>query len=363
VHIGGTRLIFVVAAVLLACSLARGQTAPAAPAATPSPAVPATSPDATAPADVPAQPPAASLVISGRAASTWATSERGGASIVQIQGPVTIEIEKTTLTAKAAVVWLEAARGATAHPGDEQVTVALIGDAKVKTPEMTRSGDRLVVTARINGSIRITAEDRQPRDLSNSDTFKAAKQLREESEAQAKLAAPAEGGGGGVSAQPGAETMHLQPRTLTTQPGPGVTTRPAATPVLYHAADISNLTASNGKMALALGGRDGVVITRTDPDGNYLEMQAQRAVIFTTLDKPGDVREMQNVHRIEEAITGAYLEGDVRVNLTPVNLAAAEQRLEANRVYYDFTRDPRGAHRCGAAHDGRAAQHPDRRPR
>ena len=68
-------------------------------------------------------------------------------------------------------------------------------------------------------------------------------------------------------------------------------------------------------------------------------MQANRAVVFTTLNKLGDIKEMQNVRRIEEAITGAYLEGDVRLNLTPADAAPGEQRLEANRVYYDFTTD------------------------
>jgi hypothetical protein len=330
VQIGGTRLLSLVAAVLLSCPLAPAQTVPAAPPA----ATPAATDSSTSPAEVPAQPPAASLIISGREASTWASSERGGASIVQLQGPVTIQIEKTTLTADAAVVWLEAVRGPAAQPGDEQVTVALLGNAKVQTPDMTRSGERLVVTARVNGPIRITAEDRRPRDLSNSETFKAAKQLREESEAQAAKAAPVQPG-----VQLGPQTYHLPPRTLTTQPGPGVTTRPANPPVIYRAADISNLTASNGKMALLLGGRDGVVLTRTDADGSYLEMQAQRAVIFTTLNRLGDIQAMANVRRIEEAITGAYLEGDVRVNLTPATAAAAEQRLEANRVYYDFTTD------------------------
>jgi hypothetical protein len=98
-----------------------------------------TVPAVTAPpttAEVPVQPPAASLVISGKAASTWADRGGSGASIVQVAGPVTIEIERTTLSARDAVVWIEAVRptpgGPAMRPGDEQVTVALLGDAKVQ---------------------------------------------------------------------------------------------------------------------------------------------------------------------------------------------------------------------------------------
>src|SRR4030095_930420 len=93
---------------------------------------------------------------------------------------------------------------------------------------------------------------------------------------------------------------------------------------------------SKGKMALWRGGRDGVVLTRTSPDGSYLEMQAERAVIFTTLNRLSDISDKQNVRRIEDAITAAYLEGDVRVNSTPANDAAAEQRLEAHQGYHDL---------------------------
>ena len=348
-HVGGMRLnlfaaVAVAAAVILLTGLiaptpALAQTAPAAPAA---PA--ATPPSPPSAAEVPVQPPAASLVLSGKAASTWATTERGGASIVQLDGPAMIQIDKTTLTADAAVVWLEAIRGPAARPGDEQITVALLGNAKVQTPEMTRSGDRLVVTARVNGSVRITAEDRQPRDLSNTETFRVARQLREESEAtaaqqQQQGAVTAQPGAGAQTGPPGHVALPT-PRTLTTRPGPGVTTQPANTPVRFRAADISPLAASDGKMALALGGRDGVVVTRQEPDGRYLEMQANRAIVFTRLNRLSDLKNMQNVRRIEEAITGAYLEGDVRLNLTPSpDTPGGEQRLEANRVYYDFTTD------------------------
>ncbi|MEA2734344.1 MAG: hypothetical protein QOE14_795, partial [Humisphaera sp.] len=333
-QIGGTVQIFLAAVVLFISPIALAQTVPASAPVADSPTIDR----GPAPAEVPAQPPAASLTINGTEASTWASADRGGASVIQVQGPVTIQIEKTTLTAKAAVVWIEAARGPNVHPGDEQITVALLGDAKVQTPDMTRSGDRLIVTARVNGPIRISADDRQARDLSNTETFKSAQLLREQSEAQAAQTPAAPDGAG---AGPANQRVHLSPRTLTTRAGAdagaGVTTRPVAAPVRYKASDIRNITASNGKMALALSG--GVVLSREDADGNHLEMQADRAVIFTTLNRLGDIKDMQDVRRTEEAITAAYLEGDVRVNITPAKDLQGEQRLEAEHVYYDFTTD------------------------
>jgi hypothetical protein len=68
-------------------------------------------------------------------------------------------------------------------------------------------------------------------------------------------------------------------------------------------------------------------------------MQAQRAVLFTTLERLRDAAEMQQVQAIEQAITGGYLEGDVRVVLSPADEIKAEQKLEADRVFYDFTTD------------------------
>ena len=42
---------------------------------------------------------------------------------------------------------------------------------------------------------------------------------------------------------------------------------------------------------------------------------------------------------MEDAVTSAYLEGDVRIIHTPPAEKGAEQRLTGNRVYYDFTTD------------------------
>src|SRR5690242_4266097 len=53
--------------------------------------------------------PSEHLAIGSTAAATW---DKDGESIVALEGPVTIELDQATLTAKRAVVWLKK------EPGD-----------------------------------------------------------------------------------------------------------------------------------------------------------------------------------------------------------------------------------------------------
>ncbi|MEO6437457.1 MAG: LPS assembly protein LptD [Tepidisphaeraceae bacterium] len=262
------------------------------------------------------QPPAQSLVIAGKDASTWTAD---GANIIQLEGPVTIDLDRTRLSARQAVVWLREVRDG--QPGEESVTVALIGDAQIRQPQATRSGERLIVTARVNGPIRITADNRVARDLSGSAPYRLGLAMREDVERR-RAASPAS--------------------PLPSRGGRGTATAPAAlpkpsAPITFRSGQIQNIMAFNGKMALVLSG--GVALTRQEEDGTHLEMQADRAVLFTTIERLRDVTGDQQRRTVEESIAAAYLEGDVRVTVTPPDELHAEQKLQANRVYYDFTTD------------------------
>jgi hypothetical protein len=75
-------------------------------------------------------------------------------------------------------------------------------------------------------------------------------------------------------------------------------------------------------------------------ENEMLEMQADRAVLFTPLRSLRDIQPGAQFTKVEEAIIAAYLEGDVRIVHTPAERkGAADQRLAANRVYYDFETD------------------------
>jgi len=266
------------------------------------------------------QPPAQSLLITAQQAATWSD---GPANVVQLDGPVTIQLDRTKLSARNAVVWVRDVIGG--QPGEQAISVALLGEARVEQPDIRRSGNELFVTARVNGPIRITAENRLARDLRDSPTYRAAQAVRQQNEVQPDVVP-------GLLDRPIATTIPTS-RPATTGPS----TRPVHAPILYHADQIETIMSSDGRVALVLTGS--VAITRTQPNGEYLEMQADRAVLFTTLQRLRDVRNIQEIHSIEEAITAAYLEGDVRISLTPAQATKGEQRLEANRVYYEFTTD------------------------
>src|SRR5262249_42863145 len=64
------------------------------------------------------QPPAQSLLINAQQAATWTD---GAESIVQLDGPVTITLDRTQLSAKNAVVWVKDARGG--QVGEQAITV------------------------------------------------------------------------------------------------------------------------------------------------------------------------------------------------------------------------------------------------
>ena len=75
------------------------------------------------------------------------------------------------------------------------------------------------------------------------------------------------------------------------------------------------------------------------PNGDLIELQAERAVLFTPLKSLRDLEQSERLKRIEDAIESAYLEGDVRVTFTPGGSGVGEQRLRAGRVFYEFSTD------------------------
>src|SRR5688572_1096960 len=72
------------------------------------------------------QPASESMLIHGTAASTWSA---GGANVIQLDGPVTIELDRVKLSARAAVLWLEPVSGASLDV--QRAEIALIGDARI----------------------------------------------------------------------------------------------------------------------------------------------------------------------------------------------------------------------------------------
>lgn len=263
--------------------------------------------------------PADQLLIKASKAYTWSSEET---SIVQLEGPVTIELDKNKLSAKSAVIWITPLKGTV---GDEQrAEIALIGEANLTQPTgIVRGGQRLFVNARLRGDVRLDAP-RLGGDRSASDLYKEAMSMRP------VPLKPGETGGPSVI-----EEEPLVPAPPTTQPTDRFRpTQPATTSF----GGFKTVLTPEGTVAAILTGK--VSVLQRLPNGDFVELQADRAVVFTPLKSLTSVQTGEEKSSIEQSITGVYVEGDVRIARTPHNQQKqGDQFLRANRAYYDFTTD------------------------
>src|SRR5207249_11616731 len=96
---------------------------------------------------------------------------------IPLEGPLTLRVDRATMHADLAVIWLTPARGV---PIDQQrAEISLIGNATLEQDHVRRSDDQLFVTAAVRGTIRITAGQRLARDLTQSDLYARAAALRQ----------------------------------------------------------------------------------------------------------------------------------------------------------------------------------------
>ena len=335
------------------------------------------------------QPPSERLLIRGRTASTWSED---GTDVALVEGPVVIELDRATLSARQAVVWLTPDPE---NPDDQRAEVVLLGDAKVDQQDAQRSGERLYVTGAVRGPIRITAEDRQTVNRNTTPLYRTAVAVRrasrpapegvepEPAPVPADRAAPAEDEPVREPAPreevppedvpPPPRTGRTQPRQPQSRPErapaarparrevppaaeatgpvePGATPRrpaqpaapaaPAAPkvgtePVLFQAPDL-RIETHDGKFTVLL--TQGVTLIQRRANGDMIELQADKAVVFTPLTE-SSLKKKPDIKQIQDAVTAVYLEGDVRVVYTPAGGPVGEQRLRARRVYYEFTTD------------------------
>lgn len=259
-------------------------------------------------------------------AHTAQTFHDGNAQIVQIDGPVTITTDRAKLSAKSAVIWFSRVEGSVL--GRQRAEVALLGDASIEQGAIQRSGDKLFVSTVVGGPIRLTVEERITADVRQSDLYRRASDIR-----------PLTPRAGAVSAD---NVLIQRPWIDPPATGPSLTpdrtvVRPK-TSVTFSAADVQHSTATpDGTIAVILKG--GVVLLQRTPNGDLLELLSDSAVLFTTLK---DFNEVQDNRNLQSAITAAYLEGDVRIVYTPATNARGamgEQRLRAERAYYEFGTD------------------------
>ena len=270
------------------------------------------------------RPASSRLTLTAASASSWSQS---GANVVLLRGGeagVTITAGEATLTAPDAVVWLVKPPG----QARTRVDVVLLGQpgrpATITTPVATRTGPELAADLVLEGSLRFDVPLRQARDEGDSPEFARASPLRPEpAEAVPETAAPD------------------VPQISNGEAPAGAVVPPRVTPVRIVADELTTRTDDEGKLAVLATG--GVFLFKRNDDGGLIELRAERAVVFTTLDGLAAAGDFDPAS-VEQAVSGVYLEGDVRVSYTPADgrggtSADREQRLEAESAFYDLIDD------------------------
>ena len=270
------------------------------------------------------QSPSEKLQITAKAAFTWS---QGGTDTVLLRGPVSVTMDRATLSADDAAVWFTPTpNGAN---GEERAEFELIGHAEVKhTDVATMTGRNRFVTAQVlAGGVKISAPQREARDMSDDALFRTAAGLRRDAATQpdhsitavpsTQQAGPAASGG----RRPAAKT----PTTLPVQD------------LHVEAGESDVVDTEEGTVALVFW--NGVAIYARQPTGDTIELRSQRAVLFTAMESLRDMSKSDKRSGAQRKVTAAYLEGDAQIEYDPVKAGMGEQRLMAKRLYYDFATD------------------------
>jgi lipopolysaccharide assembly outer membrane protein LptD (OstA) len=295
------------------------------------------------------QPPSEKLLITAASAST---RPDGDGSIIEADGNVTIELDRAKLSADSAVIWLPGDNGG---KKSQQAQIVLIGHAGVAQKNLSRSGDELFVTADVTGVIRLTAQHRDA-PAAPSDLYRKAQSLRDLAQAAANpppVPAPVPVPPAVALTQPshlpvtppvGPTTRPSQVATNvgerpvpTSRPATRPTTHPTTAPVEFEAGQMETVQTPQNRAAIVLS--DGVLIFQQREKGDIIEMRSQRAVLFTTAEHVKDISAKGRGRRMADDVESAYLEGDVRIIYTSAGYIKGEQRLTADRVYYEFATD------------------------
>jgi hypothetical protein len=265
------------------------------------------------------------LLITAPIATNWTD---GPTNILQLDGPVSIVTDNITCSARQAIVWF------TPKPGgllqEQQVEIALLGDATLHSSDnhLTRTGPRLLVNLIVRGTIQLISQSKVPNDLSKSALFADAKAIRAASQSADQSPPVIEVNPIlSTTGPPPAPALGGTSASAIVQPTPGKTGE-----IRFNAKLIEPITTADGTKALQLGG--GVSVTQTSDNGDFLELLANNVVLFSS-DRDGATSQ-PSVGELGHHFTAAYLEGDVRMNFTPASAKSPEQRLTADRVYYDF---------------------------
>jgi hypothetical protein len=260
------------------------------------------------------------LRISGETAASWVEGDR---KVLLVEKDVKIVTDDATMTADRAVIWLANTEG------NYRVEVALQGNARVVRGDLTREGGELFVSASVRPDVQLDVTELNAIDRSTDVHYLAAAQLRRQAQR-------------GETATPITPALPVD-LNASTQPTTGPTTRrdkgDRRQPVQFSWKHVEMSKTPDGKVALAISG--GMFLVQTRPNGDRVELQADNAVLFTRFNDTSEMFEGARMKAFDADLDldSVYLEGDVRMDVTPGDPKRAQQTLHASRIVYEFGAD------------------------
>ena len=253
-------------------------------------------------------------------AYTWTENE---VNVVQFEGPVSFQVDDVSMKADSAVLWLKRIPGAVFEQQD--VEIALLGNAVLEQGSTRRSGDRLYVTARVRGNVRVSANQRTSRVRAGTPQYQVAQSMREQ---------------GGLAGAPEAGKWRLPtppPLTEQSEKGPPAPVTAMVPTVTVRIKSLQSVMMGDGNIAIVLEGGATVIVHKSEAEA--VELYAQRMVLLTRLKKFADVKADGKTLEMGEAVEGVYLDGDVQIDYIPKGRKNPESRLQADRAYYEIGTD------------------------
>jgi hypothetical protein len=108
-------------------------------------------------------------------------------------------------------------------------------------------------------------------------------------------------------------------------------------PIYFKAGHTDIVDTEEGTVAIVLWGD--VEMRMQQATGDYLQMQAQRAVLFTSFQSLHDLNKADKTEQGSKKVTAVYLEDDARIEYIPTKANMGEQRLRAKQIYYELATD------------------------
>jgi hypothetical protein len=245
-----------------------------------------------------------------------------GASVYLLDGPLTIQIGPTTLTATQAVLWSRVLPGG---EGRRRLDGVLLGDVVSTGPNGERRGSFLPFNAIAAEPPTLLADERSPDfDEAEPAYIEARQRLANRQDATPVALDPATQSDDLDEAEADGDSGLLPPLPL----------------AALQAGSLATVPTDDGSLAATITG--GLFLIRGDDDGGLIELRADRGVVFIAAERLDDLAALAP-EQLARSATGVYLEGGVSVVYTEPDprggIAREDQRLRADRAFYDLSTD------------------------